>query len=397
MARFTERKGNFTKKFLDSIVLPKERADWWDTTVPGLLVRVSKTGSKVFYWMGRSGRKAIRVKICEYGDIPLDAVRDKARQFAIEAFNGAKPKPVTSLNAELSLHKLWTWWLHTHAKPHRKDWKRDQANYESKLIQLAVRKISTITTEEVQNLHIQLGESHGRAAANTTVKLLGMLYRTGKRILKIKVDDPTQGVKLFHQPSRERFLKAGELSAFIEAVKKQTPLMRDFIFLALYTGARRSAVAAMRWVDLDLEERVWRIRREDSKSKRPMTVVLSQPAIDILLKRKQENNSSEYVLPSRSASGHVTTPQFAIQSVLEESELSDIRFHDLRRTLGSWMAPNTSLTVIAKQLGQSSLSSAAIYARLDLTEVRAAVEKASLAIASKEIIPKKTENSLSTD
>lgn len=396
MPRQTKRMGNFSQKFIDAIVLPNSRVDWWDEMVPGLLVRVSNTGSKVFYWMGRSDRRAVRVKIGTYmkDGCTIAVARDEARRIASEAFKGIKPKPVSTLNVELSLHKLWIWWLNCHAKPHRKDWKRDKSNYDNKLATWGTRKLSSITTAEVKQLHLQIGKDNGPAAANTAVKLLGLIYRAGIKMLKLKVDDPTKGVQLFHRPSRERFLKADEISAFLEAVEGRSPLMRDFILLALYTGARRSNVAGMKWADIDLQERIWRVRASDAKSKRDITIVLSQPAIDILKKRINNKDGSPYVLPSYGITGHVMTPQFAIQEVLKKAELSDITFHDLRRTLGSWMAPDTELSVIAKQLGHSSLASTAIYARLDLTEVRAAVEKAGQAISSMRIIQKNTENSL---
>lgn len=391
MERRTTRAVNFTDASIKKLPLPASRRDYWDKQVVGLLVRVSCTGSKVFYWMGRSSRRAVRVKIGEYNKdgCTIAYARSEARRLANEAFTGIRPRPASTLNVEISLHKLWIWWLTSHAKPHRKDWQRDQSNYNTKLAAWGTRKLSSITTADVQRLHLEIGDTKGPAAANTTVKLLGMLFRSGKKILKIKAEDPTVGVKLFHRPSRERFLKVNEISAFLTAVENRTPLMRDFILLAIYTGARRSNVAGMKWEDVDLSERVWRIRGSDAKAKRTVTVILSQPAIDILTKRLSIASGSPFVLPSYGTTGHVATPQFALQQVLTEAKLTDVTFHDLRRTLGSWMAPDAELSVIAKQLGHSSLASTAIYARLDLTEVRAAVEKAGQAIAA---IAKKTEN-----
>jgi integrase len=57
----------------------------------------------------------------------------------------------------------------------------------------------------------------------------------------------------------------------------------------------------------------------------------------------------------------------------------DVTLHDLRRTLGSWMAiTGASLPVIARALGhkleQSSVT--AVYARLNNQPVRDAIEKA---------------------
>jgi integrase len=52
--------------------------------------------------------------------------------------------------------------------------------------------------------------------------------------------------------------------------------------LLILTGARKSEVANMRWSELDLAGRVWRLPKERSKNGREHTVPLSDPAIAIL-------------------------------------------------------------------------------------------------------------------
>lgn len=62
-------------------------------------------------------------------------------------------------------------------------------------------------------------------------------------------------------------------------------------------------------------------------------------------------------------------------------DMSDLRIHDLRRTLGSWQAKNgASLVVIGKSLNHKSQQATAIYARLDLDPVRESVNTATKAM-----------------
>jgi integrase len=57
--------------------------------------------------------------------------------------------------------------------------------------------------------------------------------------------------------------------------------------------------------------------------------------------------------------------------------ISDLRMHDLRRTLASYMAiDNQSLSIIAKALGHKSTVSTQIYSRLTNDPVRQAMEQA---------------------
>lgn len=56
--------------------------------------------------------------------------------------------------------------------------------------------------------------------------------------------------------------------------------------------------------------------------------------------------------------------------------MNDVTIHDLRRTLGSWLAADgAGLPLIGKALGHSNPASTAIYARLNLDPVRVMLEK----------------------
>ncbi len=63
------------------------------------------------------------------------------------------------------------------------------------------------------------------------------------------------------------------------------------------------------------------------------------------------------------------------------ARLSDLRRHDLRRTLGSWQAATgASLVVIGKSLGHKNMASTQIYSRLDIDPVRDAMKTAASAM-----------------
>lgn len=72
------------------------------------------------------------------------------------------------------------------------------------------------------------------------------------------------------------------------------------------------------------------------------------------------------------------------------ARLSDLRRHDLRRTLGSWQAATgASLVVVGKSLGHKNIASTQIYSRLDIDPVRDAMQTATSAIfAAGGLLPK---------
>ena len=61
--------------------------------------------------------------------------------------------------------------------------------------------------------------------------------------------------------------------------------------------------------------------------------------------------------------------------------MTDLRIHDLRRTLGSWQAKTgASMAIIGKSLNHKTHQATAIYARLDLDPVRQSVNTATAAM-----------------
>ena len=63
-------------------------------------------------------------------------------------------------------------------------------------------------------------------------------------------------------------------------------------------------------------------------------------------------------------------------------DMTDIRIHDLRRTLGSWQARGgSSLVIIGKSLNHKTTQATMIYSRLDIDPVRRSVNAATSAMA----------------
>ncbi len=188
-------------------------------------------------------------------------------------------------------------------------------------------------------------------------------------------------MRRFHETTRERFLNDKELKRLFRALASEPEPFRSFFLLLLLTGARKGNVQAMRWQDVDLDSRLWRIPNHQSKNREPLTVVLSPESVEILRRRRAVVNGADYVFPDRGKTGHIVEPKSAWQHVVKRANLNDCRMHDLRRTLGSWQAAGgASLLIIGKSLGHKSESATRIYARLAVDPVRESVEKATTAM-----------------
>jgi integrase len=73
--------------------------------------------------------------------------------------------------------------------------------------------------------------------------------------------------------------------------------------------------------------------------------------------------------------------EYRAQATKAGVDPTQAHMRDLRRTLGSWQAATgASLPIIGRSLGHKQVQTTAIYARLSLDPVRAAVEKAATAM-----------------
>lgn len=91
--------------------------------------------------------------------------------------------------------------------------------------------------------------------------------------------------------------------------EERNEVARDYLYLSLFTGARKTNVLQMRWEQIDWHNKTWRI--PDTKNGEPVVIPLSGKAEEILEGRLKFSNANPWVLPSEtSKSGHLTLSIF---------------------------------------------------------------------------------------
>ena len=237
------------------------------------------------------------------------------------------------------------------------------------------RKLSSVKRTDVQTRINSIKTEHGPATANHVIILMKAAMNWNIKNGAFKGDNPWSDVKQFKVKSRERFLTPDELKRFFNALQQcEDSRLRDYVLLSLYTGARRMNVLSMRWDQVNLELGLWTIPM--TKNGDSQTVPLTQSVIK-LLETRRSFVKGEWVLPGKTATNHLVEPKRPWYKLLEAAQIDDFRLHDLRRTLGSYMAMgNHSLQVIGKALGHKSSAATEIYSRLSNQSVRQAMEAA---------------------
>jgi integrase len=380
----------FTMSAVERLAPPATGKEFYrDTETSGLYLAVTCNGAKSFSYVRRVGTRVGRSTIGRYPGVTVEQARKEVARLAGAIAQGDNPvQERREARGETTVGELFALYLDGHAKPHKRTWKEDQAQYNRYLAGWKLRRLSEVRPGDVMTLHAKIGRDNGHYAANRMLALLSAMFNHAAQ-LGYDGGNPAHGVKHFKEQTRDRFLRADELKAFFDALgdKRTTVLWRDFFTLALLTGARRANVLSMKWVDLELTRGLWRIPESQSKNKEPLICVLPPAAVEILQRRASENaaakpeDQSEYVFPGRGKSGHVFDPTKPWEGLLERANIKNLRVHDLRRTLGSWQAATgASLSIIGRSLGHKNVATTAIYARLDLDPVRASVNTAADAI-----------------
>jgi integrase len=390
------RRLNFTKRTLAAIRVRSDggRETVFDENTPGLGFTVFPTGVRSFFHYRFVRGRPQRTTIGRYPEVSVEQARGKASdinariaKWRLNNYEGERP--FGSGRRDPTFGEVVTQYVEQRIRKH--SGRPDRA---AKAIEWRVRKylpswsdrkLVAITSEDVGELHRRLGTACGNPTANRTVEMVRTIFYWAAKAKLWSGKNPVAGIDFFFEGKRKRYLQAHELQSFFKALgSEQNADLRDFVGLALWTGARRGDVFSMRWEDISFTENRWQI--PDPKNRESYSVPLIPDAVKILKARERRRKAdSSWVFPSHGATGHVIDLKGAWRKFLQRAGLADkdLRQHDLRRTLGSYQAAQgTSLNIIAKSLGHTSLGATQIYAQLDLDPVRLSVMSVNRAIVA---------------
>ena len=397
---------NFTKKAIERLAPPKGRRSFhYDAATRGLGVMVQRSGHRSFFWLRKVRGAPSWKTIGDFPELSVENAREKAdalnvklARWKADDYDGPNPfeqKP------NLALVDVFEDYVAQHLKKHSgnpdKAVKGARWMFDRYLTSWKNRRIGSIQKRDVEKLHTSVAEKHGRVTANRLVTFLRTLFYYAERKMgwagRNPARNPGREKILVKESSRRRFIQEEEMACFLATLRREVNAdLQDFVVIALFTGVRSGDIMAMRWDQISGSE--WHVPNR-KKPDEPYIAPLEQEVIDRLKDRRKQAGESPWVFPSGGASGHVVSLKRGWKQFLKRAKLTDLRIHDLRRTLASWQAKQgTSLAIIGKSLGHSdSLKSTAVYARLQTGSVRQSVNQATRAmLEAGEMEPAEEEN-----
>ncbi|MBT4880875.1 MAG: tyrosine-type recombinase/integrase [Alphaproteobacteria bacterium] len=329
-------KVNFTKQFLKNTKPPqKGRIYFQDAQEKGLSACITSNDIITFFVRKRINGRDERIHIGHFPELSVENARKKALAVKADVAKGIDPNEEKKrLKREITFGQMFHEFMERYSKKYKKSWEYDEREVNKFLSHFFQRKACQITKTEFLQLHEKIGHENGIYQANRLLERIRAIYNKAIEWGWQGIN-PTIGIKKFKEKSRQRFLRKDELPRFFRALaEEENRTTRDYILLSLLTGARKSNVLAMRWEEINFTLSEWHIK--ETKNGEPHVIPLTKSAIEILRER-EGGNESEFVFPGKGRTGHLADPKKAWNRILKRSGIVDLRIHDLRRTLGSWM------------------------------------------------------------
>ena len=348
----------------------------WDSELSGFGLRVTPSGGKSFVVSYRlKGRKRM-MSLGRYGVMTIDAARKVARERLVEVVKGIDPlEEKITARQSMKVKELCSVFLEKYSKIHKKTWKEDERRINSRIIpKFGNKRIEDLKRNHVIEYHQEIGRMF-RYESNRIITLISTIYEKAREwgLIEENHPNPARGFPLFKEEARDRWVKPEELPALAEAIDTEKNIyIRACLWLYILTGCRKRELLRATWKDVDFNQR--QLRLPDTKAGTTQYVELSQPAIQILkdIPRLQGN---EHVFPGIKEGKHLHNIDKPWRRVRKLAGLTDVRLHDLRRTMGSWLAiSGTSQLMIGKILRHQDKDSTEVYTHLSRDPLKEAVE-----------------------
>lgn len=179
--------------------------------------------------------------------------------------------------------------------------------------------------------------ANGFHSANATMRVVRLTWNYGVAREMIG-EERTNPVSIlsrvrawYPQTRRTRVIKNGDLSKFYaEVLRVPNTSTRDLILLMLFTGLRREEALALRWSEVDLQERMIHLPSSRTKGRRPLDLPMSGYVIELFSGRRTIPGA--WVFPGNGKEGHMTDVRGALNCITRNAEIPACTPHELRRT-----------------------------------------------------------------
>lgn len=318
-----------------------------DDLVPGLRVRVGKSGTKTFILRKRVAGKVRNVTLGRYDErrFGLAEARRKARVYVSDVESGKVPaKPKRTTNAALTIRAMMDDYLAT--KAHKRSYREiERVAVKYILPGLGDRLADTVTRKDVTELVSTIAERGSPTMARAVHAQLSAFYTWALPALDHIPANPCRDARRPEKGKpRDRVLSDDEIRALWHVAELELPPWGPGLKLLLLTGTRREEVFNANRGEFNFKAKEWIIPEDRTKNGSPHLVPLSSAAVAVV-KSLPGVEGSPKLFPTRTVARQADAgPSGYSKAVARIRNALDAELgrkaphwvlHDLRRTVAT--------------------------------------------------------------
>ncbi len=343
----------------------------------GLTARITRHAVISFNYRFRWRGKQQRIKIGRYPDIKLSDARAKAGEYRQALLDGLDPRSysVSQKNGRL-LGELCDDFMSIYA--YQELSARTIVLYES-FLNKYIKPNATIDVERYKytdwiKFFDEIRKKTSAGNAGSILKRIKTVVRWSKSRGEIAnshcLDIPIKAIGA-HQNSRERVLEWNEVAGLWRQIElsKATPKCKICVQLLILTGARNSEVREAKRCEFDLENALWILPKERSKTKKVIRRPLSTKSIELIKTLDLiYGGDRTYLIEGDKFGSPLTTHAINrfVKRMNNHLKYEPFVPHDFRRTISTRLSENKVLPhVTEKMLGHELKGMMLIYNKHD--------------------------------
>lgn len=271
-----------THRFVKGLQSPKKPIEYFDENESGLILRLSKAGTKTFAYRYRFAGKIRRFTIGKFPEVSLSDARAKVRRLKVKVNDGIDPQAEKEKRKykpkELTFKELADIFSNQHmttlADSTRTDYRRhidvellDKHNWG----EIPVSEFTSQHVREVLN-HKAYEEGYF-TSANRIRSTISKIFDFGLKNVGIKLDkNPAENTPVFEQGEnvRSRVYKDDEIKELWDFWETKPEPIQSYYKILLLTGQRRTETMLMEWSEINWKKACKRIKiGKDSAGQSP--------------------------------------------------------------------------------------------------------------------------------
>lgn len=343
---------------------PDKPIDYFDEVENGLILRLSKAGTKTFAYRYRFHGKNRRYKIGRFPGVSLSEARRQVQKLRVQVNEGIDPQAekekAKQTPDDFSFSILCDRFSKRHLPTLRK---RTKDEYQRIIDKELVPKLgrypaSEISRKQIVDLLDAIAIDRDSPTLSNRVRaVLSSIFSFGIDKAIVEANPVLNVRRKKKETKRERTYSPKEIKSLWEAFEGQDEPVQSIFKMLMICGQRSAETRRMKWADVDRKKGVWTIPADQTKANRTHLVPLPEMALQLLEKLHPWTGSSDYVFQSPVGNQPIEWLQKAVKRIRKASGVSDFRIHDLRRTAASHMAKlGIGRTVLGKVLNHKGLA-----------------------------------------